>query len=72
MVVWIQCHQGRAILHAQREPLNLKPENQRYWTGEGWAKGRAEAQIFASRNTAKEYREAHRLSEQIPAEWSSQ
>jgi hypothetical protein len=69
MNVWIQHLEGETVLRAQREPLDLKPESQRYWTGDKWSSDPTEAMFFADTRIAREYRESACLSEKVPSEW---
>jgi hypothetical protein len=69
MMVWIQHRAGQTLLRAQREPLDMKPENQRYWSGDTWSPDPDEAMLFQDTRIARQYRESARLSENMPSEW---
>jgi hypothetical protein len=69
MMVWIQHRASDAMLRAQREPLDMKPENQRYWSGDKWSPDPADAMLFNDTRTARQYRDASRLSDKVPLEW---
>jgi hypothetical protein len=71
MFVWIQHRQSQCVLRAQRQLLDMSPKNQRYWTGEIWSPDPTAAKLFDDTRTAKQYREAGHLCEQIPVEWQS-
>ena len=71
MIVWIQLRTDQFMLRAQREPLDLRPESQRYWTGNAWSQSPADAKLFDRRRTASECRTVSCLSEQVPPEWHS-
>jgi hypothetical protein len=71
MNVWIQHRASETLLRAQRDLLDMRPESQRYWTGDKWSPDPAEAMLFDDTRIAKEYRETARLSEKVPSEWQT-
>jgi hypothetical protein len=69
MNVWIQHRASQTVLRAQRAPLDMKPESQRYWSGNAWSQDPADAQLFENTRTARQYRDAACLCEKVPGEW---
>jgi hypothetical protein len=69
MVVWIQHRMSQSILRAQRDLLDMKPENQRYWTGAEWSQDPTDAMLFDDTRAAQQCRDSARLGEMLPSEW---
>jgi hypothetical protein len=49
----------------------MKPENQRYWSGDQWSPDPADAMLFNDTRTARQYRDAGGLSDKVPLEWQT-
>jgi hypothetical protein len=71
MNVWIQHRASETVLRAQRESLDMKPESQRYWTGNEWSRVPADAMLFEDTRIARDYRQSARLFEIVPLEWQT-